>query len=72
MAYLPERGDMRSMRTIVNKLRSKLAMPSGNPTYSVTESRVGYRMAKGDIGMGGGRIAQRLNSPIPTLFREEL
>ena len=41
-------GDLRPMRTIVRKLRSKLGDDAGNPTYIFTESRVGYRMAKGE------------------------
>ena len=41
-------GDVRPMRTIVNKLRRKLGDDAGNPTFIFTEPRVGYRMPKGD------------------------
>ena len=40
-------GDVRPMRTIVSKLRSKLGDDAGNPTFIFTEARVGYRMPKG-------------------------
>ena len=40
--------DVRPMRTIVSKLRHKLGDDANNPTYIFTESRVGYRMPKGD------------------------
>jgi len=40
-------GDLRPMRTIVNKLRRKLGEGADSPTYIFTEPRVGYRMAKG-------------------------
>ena len=39
-------GDLRPMRTIVRKLRRKLADDAANPTYVFTEPRVGYRMPK--------------------------
>ena len=39
-------GDLRPMRTIVRKLRSKLGDDAGNPTYIFTEPRVGYRMPR--------------------------
>ena len=41
-------GDLRPMRTIVNKLRQKLGDNAANPRYIFTESRVGYRMPKGE------------------------
>ena len=41
-------GNMSPMRTIVGKLRRKLGDDGSNPTYIFTESRVGYRMPKGD------------------------
>ena len=44
--------DLRPMRTIVRKLRRKLGDDVGDPTYIFTESRVGYRMAKGDAPPG--------------------
>ena len=40
--------DVRPMRTIVSKLRRKLGNDADNPTYIFTESRVGYRMPKGE------------------------
>lgn len=47
-----ERGatDMRSMRTIINKLRRKLSDDGANPTYTFIERIVGYRMRKGREG----------------------
>ncbi len=41
-------GDLRPMRTIVRRIRRKLADEAGNPTYVFTEPRVGYRMPKGE------------------------
>ena len=41
-------SDMSPMRTITNKLRAKLGEDARNPTYIFTESRVGYRMPKGE------------------------
>ncbi len=41
-------GNMSPMRTIVDKLRTKLGDVGGNPTYIFTERRVGYRMPKGE------------------------
>jgi len=41
-------GDVRPMRTIINKLRRKLGDDADNPTYIFTEPRIGYRMPKGD------------------------
>ncbi len=53
--YLVERvwgergvGDMRPMRTLINKLRRKLGDAGASPTYIFTERRVGYRMPKGE------------------------
>ncbi len=43
-----DRGDLRPMRTIVRQLRRKLGDAAANPTYIFTESRVGYRMGKGE------------------------
>ena len=45
-------GDVRPMRTIVSKLRSKLGDDADNPTYIFTEPRVGYRMPKGETKGG--------------------
>ena len=49
---------MRSMRTIVSKLRRKLGDDADNPAYIFTEPRIGYRMpkreTKGTRGDGGG------------------
>ena len=45
-------GDLSPMRTIVNRLRAKLGDAGASPTYIFTESRVGYRMPKGE-GAGG-------------------
>ena len=41
-------GDLSPMRTLVGKLRSKLGDAGGSPTYIFTETRVGYRMPKGE------------------------
>ena len=41
-------GDVSRMRTIAGKLRRKLREDARNPSYLFTESRVGYRMAKGE------------------------
>ena len=41
-------GDLRPMRTIVNKLRRKFGESGDNPTYIFTEPRVGYWMPKGE------------------------
>ena len=43
-------GDMRPMRTLINKLRRKLSDAGASPTYIFTERRVGYRMPKGEGG----------------------
>ena len=40
-------GNIRPMRTMVSKLRRKLGDDAGNPTYILTEPRVGFRMPKG-------------------------
>ena len=40
-------SDVRPIRTIVSKLRRKLGDAGGNPTYILTEPRVGYWMPKG-------------------------
>ena len=42
------RGDVRPMRTIVNKLRRKLGEDGDSPVYILTEPRVGYRMPRGE------------------------
>ena len=39
--------DVRPLRTVVRKLRTKLADDADNPTYIFTEPRVGYRMPEG-------------------------
>ena len=41
-------SDLSPMRTIANKLRAKLGEDARNPTYIFTESRVGYRMPRGE------------------------
>ena len=42
-----EGGDVRAMRTIVNKLRRKLGEGADNPAYIFNEPRVGYWMPEG-------------------------
>ena len=41
-------GDIRSLRTLMRRLREKLGDEANNPTYIFAESRVGYRMAKSE------------------------
>ena len=41
-------GDTGLVRTIIRRLRAKLADDADNPLYIFTEPRVGYRMPKGD------------------------
>jgi DNA-binding response OmpR family regulator len=36
------------MRTALSRVRRKLGNHAENPAYIVTESRVGYRIAKGE------------------------
>ena len=43
-------GDSRRVRTAAKQLRRKLGDDANNPTYILTEPRVGYRMAKGEEG----------------------
>ncbi len=43
-----ERGDVRSIRTHLMRVRRKLGDDAGNPTYVFAEPRVGYRMPKGE------------------------
>ena len=40
--------DVRSLRTIVGRLRRKLGDDADIPTYIFTEPRIGYRMPKGE------------------------
>ena len=53
------------MRTLVAKLRTKLGEDARNPTYVLTETRVGYWMPEGE---GGDREASRCSlrwTPLP-------
>ena len=45
-----DRGDVRSVRSFVKRLRRKLGDDPNSPTYILTERGVGYRMPK----PGGG------------------
>ena len=45
---LGNNGDLRPMRTIISSIRHKLGDDADNPKYIFTESRIGYRMAKGE------------------------
>ena len=47
-----EEGDVRAMRTIVNKLRRKLGDAAESPAYVFTEPRVGYWVPAGEGGPG--------------------
>ena len=49
---LVNNSDLRPLRTVVTNLRRKLGDDARNPTYILTESRVGYRMAKGETPDG--------------------
>ena len=40
------KGELWHMRTIMGNLRRELSDDAENPTYIITESRVGYRMPK--------------------------
>ena len=45
----PEKpGDLRGLRTLVRRLRSKLGEDADKPKYIVSEPRLGYRMARGE------------------------
>ena len=48
-------GDVRPMRTIVNKLRRKLGDDAETPTYIFTDPRIGYRMPEGEKPSGEQR-----------------
>ena len=49
----PERvGEGWLLRDVVKRLRRKLGDNAANPTYVITEPRVGYRMARGDVSDG--------------------
>ncbi len=43
-----KRGNVRTLRTHLRRLRQKLNEDAGNPTYIFSEPRVGYRMAEGE------------------------
>ena len=51
-----DRGDGNAgpMRTMVSKLRRKLGDSTATPAYIFTESRVGFRMPRGERRGGGG------------------
>ena len=42
-------SDLRPMRTMMGKLRSKLGDDTGEPRYIFTESRIGYRMPMSEV-----------------------
>ena len=44
-----EGGDVRAMRTMVNKLRRKLGADADRPTYVFNEPRVGYWVPEGEM-----------------------
>ncbi len=46
---LKKPGDPRMVRTIVKNLRRKLGDDAKNPTYIITEPRVGYRMERARV-----------------------
>ncbi len=52
-------GDVRPMRTIVGKLRRKLGDDGDNPTYILTETRVGYWMPEREGPSGESRRLTR-------------
>ena len=41
-------GDIRSLRTLMRRLRRKLGEDANNPAYIVSEPHLGYRMARGE------------------------
>ena len=41
-------GDSRRVRTAAKQLRRKLGDDANDPTYILNETRVGYRMPKGE------------------------
>ena len=45
-------GDIRPVRSTINKLRRRLADDADNPTYIFTEPKVGYRMVVGETAGG--------------------
>ncbi len=45
---LSDNSDLRPLRTAVKSLRRKLGDSAANPQYIFTESRIGYRMIKGE------------------------
>ena len=47
-------GDIRSLRTLMRRLRLKLGEDTGNPRYIFSEPHLGYRMPKGEGASGGG------------------
>ena len=52
-------GDLRPMRAIVSKLRSRLGDDADRPIYVFTEPRVGYWMpAERDCIAGSGCVSQ--------------
>ena len=42
-------GEIRSLRTLMKRLREKLSDDAVNPTYIFSEPHVGYRMAKTEV-----------------------
>ena len=54
--------DLRPMRTTMSSLRRKLGDGAAEPRYIFTESRVGYRMPKGEAAAGriGGSLVRRV------------
>ena len=44
-----KRGDVRSLRTLLRRLRLKLGENASDPKYIFAEPRVGYRMPKGEV-----------------------
>ena len=46
-------SDSRRVRTAAKQLRRKLGDDANNPTYIITEPRVGYRMPKGETAGQG-------------------
>ena len=42
-------GDVRPIRTAISAIRSKLGDDADNPTYILTELRIGYKMPKSDL-----------------------
>ena len=51
-------GDIRSLRTLMRRLRRKLGDDAGSPKYIFSEPHLGYRMAKGEGQESGPQLVR--------------